>query len=111
MMVSALTALTGPALAQAKTKALVVCKHGCVYTTIQSAVNHSGRGAKIDVKPGRYVEGVIVRGHAHDGLRIIGTGKKPAAVLLEGKNAHGPEGAAQNGVEGDNVNNLALENM
>jgi hypothetical protein len=71
----------------------------------------SGRAATIDVKPGRYVEGVIVCGHAHDGLRIIGMGKKPGAVLLEGRNAHGPGGAAQNAVEGDNVNNLVLENM
>ena len=90
---------------------LTVCKHGCVYTTIQSAVDHSGRGATIDVAPGRYVEGVVVSGHAHDGLRIIGTGKTPAAVLLEGRNAHGPGGAAQNGVEGDNVDHLVLENM
>jgi hypothetical protein len=113
-MVGALAALAGPALAQAKGAkggTLTVCQHGCVYTTIQSAVNHSGRGAKIDVKPGKYVEGVIVSGHTHDGLRIIGRGKKPAAVLLEGKNAHGPGGAAQNAIEGDNVNNLVLENM
>jgi len=110
---AALAALAGPAMAQAKAsaKTLTVCKHGCVYTTIQSAVNHSGRGATIDVKPGKYVEGVVVSGHSHDGLHIIGVGKNPAAVLLEGKNAHGPEGAAQNGVEGDNVNNLVLENM
>jgi hypothetical protein len=113
VMVAALAALAGPALARAKAsaKTLTVCKHGCIYTTIQSAVNHSGRGATIDVKPGRYVEGVIVSGHTHDGLRIIGLGKNPAAVLLEGKNAHGPAGAAQNAVEGDNVNNLVLENM
>jgi hypothetical protein len=113
VMVAALAALAGPALAQAKAsaKTLTVCKHGCVYTTIQSAVNHSGRGATIDVKPGKYVEGVVVSGHTHDGLHIIGLGKSPAAVLLEGKNAHGPEGAAQNGVEGDNVNDLVLENM
>jgi hypothetical protein len=111
-MLGALAALAGPALAQAKSaKPLTVCKHGCIYTTIQSAVNHSGRGATIDVNPGKYVEGVIVSGHKHDGLRIIGLGKQPAAVLLEGKNARGPEGAAQNGVEGDNVNNLVLENM
>jgi hypothetical protein len=109
LMVGALTALAGPSLAQAKP--LTVCKHGCVYTTIQSAVDHSGRGATIDVKPGTYTEGVIVSGPAHDGLRILGMGKRPADVLLEGRNARGPGGAAQNGVEGDNVNNLVLENM
>jgi hypothetical protein len=44
---------------------------------------------------GKYVEGVIVQGHKHDGLHIVGVGKKPTSVLIEGKNAHGPEGAAQ----------------
>ena len=77
VMVGAL-ALAAPSLAQAKSaKLLTVCKHGCVYTTIQSAVNHSGRGATINVKPGKYVEGVIVSGHPHDGLHIIGLGKQP----------------------------------
>ncbi len=37
--------------------------------------------------------------------------KNPAKVLIEGKNAKGPGGAAQNGIEGDGVNNLVLENM
>ncbi|HEY1510128.1 MAG TPA: hypothetical protein VGF93_14050 [Solirubrobacteraceae bacterium] len=96
-------------MAQAKT--LTVCKHGCVYTTIQKAVNASGRHDTIQVKPGKYVEGVLVQGHKHDGLKIVGTGKKPAAVLIEGRHAHGPGGAAQNGIEGQNVNNLDLENM
>jgi hypothetical protein len=113
---TALAALAVPAIAQAKAKAkatnpLTVCKHGCVYRTIQGAVDHSGRKATIDVKPGKYVEGVIVQGHRHDGLRIIGLGKRPAAVLLEGRNARGPGGAAQNGIQGSNVDNLTLENM
>lgn len=111
--VAALLALAAPALAQAKgsAKTLTVCKHGCVYTTIQSAVDHSGRRATIDVKPGKYVEGVIVKGHKHDGLSIVGTGKKPDAVLIEGRNARFQGNPAQNGVEGDNVNGLVLENM
>jgi hypothetical protein len=109
---AAICVLAGPGFAQAKTAAaLTVCKHGCVYRTIQSAVNHSGRRATISVKPGKYVEGVIVSGHKHDGLRIIGTGKTPSAVLLEGKNAKGPGGAAQNGVQGSDVDKLDLENM
>ncbi|MGZ4226409.1 MAG: hypothetical protein ACXVHB_15530 [Solirubrobacteraceae bacterium] len=101
-------------VAQAKKaapKVLTVCKHGCVYTTIQKAVNASGRKATIKVKPGRYVEGVIVSGHKHDGLRIIGLGKKPSAVLLEGRHARGPGGPAQNGIDGENVNNLDIENL
>jgi Right handed beta helix region len=97
--------------AQAKPKSLTVCKHGCRYSTIQGAVSASGKNATIKVKPGTYVEGVIVQGHRHDGLRIIGATKNPAKVLIEGKNAKGPGGAAQNGIEGDGVDNLVLENM
>jgi hypothetical protein len=121
-MLAGLTGLlcaAGPAaVAQAKghdqkaaATPLLVCKHGCRYATIQAAVNHSGKNATIDVKPGKYVEGVVISGHKHNGLRIIGLGKKPSAVLLEGKNAHGPNGLAQSGIEGDNVNGLDLENM
>src|SRR5581483_12029986 len=62
-------------------------------------------------KPARYKQGVNVKGHKKDGLRIIGTGKKPTAVILEGKNARGPGGAAQNAIEGDHVDKLDLENM
>jgi hypothetical protein len=97
--------------AKAKPKTLTVCKHGCRYTTIQGAVNASGRNATIKVKPGKYVEGVIVQGHRHDGLRIIGASKNAAKVLIEGKHAKGPGGAAQNGIEGDNVNGMVMENM
>ena len=97
--------------AQAKPKTFTVCKHGCLYSTIQGAVNASGKNATINVKPGKYVEGVIIKGHKHDGLRIIGATKNPAKVLIEGRNAKGPGGAAQNGIEGDGVNNLTLENM
>jgi hypothetical protein len=90
---------------------LVVCKHGCRYSTIQSAVNASGPGATIKVDPGTYVEGVIISGHQHDGLHIIGQGQTANAVVLDGKNAHNANGLAQSGIEGDNVNNLDLENM
>jgi hypothetical protein len=99
-------------VAQAKKpRTLTVCKHGCRYATIQSAVNASGKNATIFVKPGKYVEGVIVSGHKHDGLHIIGKTKNPAKVLIEGKNAKGPGGAAQNGIEGDGVNNVVFQNM
>jgi hypothetical protein len=42
--------------AQAKPKTFTVCKHGCRYSTIQGAVNASGKNATISVKPGKYVE-------------------------------------------------------
>ncbi|HEX3977242.1 MAG TPA: hypothetical protein VHW96_13335, partial [Solirubrobacteraceae bacterium] len=55
-------AVVAQAKAKAKPATLVVCKHGCRYTTIQGAVNASGKNATIDVKPGKYVEGVTVSG-------------------------------------------------
>ncbi len=97
--------------AKAHKRPLVVCKHGCRYRTIQSAVDASGRNAVINVKPGKYVEGVIVEGHGHDGLTIRGVGRSARSVILDGKNAKGPNGLAQNGVEGSNVNNLRLIKM
>jgi hypothetical protein len=119
--VACLTAAVVPAVATAKptptsggktsSKLFVVCKHGCRYTTIQSAVNASGKGATVQIKPGTYVEGVIVQGHKHDGLTIEGVGKTPSAVYLNGTNARVQGNPAQNAIEGDNVNNLTLENM
>ncbi len=103
-----------PAVAAAKPKApkaFVVCKHGCRYTTIQSAVNASGKGATIQIKPGTYSEGVLVQGHKHNGLTIEGIGKTPSAVYLDGTHARVQGNPAQNAIEGDNVNNLTLENM
>jgi hypothetical protein len=90
---------------------LVVCKHGCRFSTIQAAVDASKAGATIRVKPGKYVEGVIVKGHSHDNLHILGNGRKAKDVILEGKNAKGPGGAAQNGVEVNGADNVDLENM
>jgi hypothetical protein len=112
--VACLATAVAPAIATAKpapSKALVVCKHGCRYTTIQSAVNASGKGATIQIKPGTYSEGVVVQGHKHDGLTIEGIGKTPSAVYLNGTNARVQGNPAQNAIEGDNVNNLTLENM
>jgi hypothetical protein len=119
--VSCLATAVVPAVAAAKpkptsgggtsSKALVVCKHGCRYTTIQSAVNASGKGATIQIKPGTYSEGVLVQGHKHDGLTIQGVGKTPSDVYLNGTKARVQGNPAQNAIEGDKVNNLTLENM
>jgi hypothetical protein len=92
-------------------KVFVVCKHGCRYTTIQRAVNASGKGATVQIKPGTYSEGVVVQGQKHDGLTIEGVGKTPSAVYLNGTNARVRGNPAQNAIEGDKVNNLSLENM
>ncbi len=93
MLVPAIATGTASA-AKSKSNPLIVCKHGCKYRTIQSAVNKSGKNATIKVKPGRYVEGVLVEGHKHDGLQIIGTGKNAGAVVLDGKNAKTANGSS-----------------
>jgi hypothetical protein len=112
--VACLATAVAPAMASAKApppKPFVVCKHGCRYTTIQGAVNASGKGATIEIKPGTYSEGVVVQGHQHDGLTIEGIGKTPSDVYLNGTNARVQNNPAQNAIEGDKVNNLTLENM
>ncbi|HEX5192615.1 MAG TPA: hypothetical protein VFW09_07415 [Solirubrobacteraceae bacterium] len=119
--IACLATAIAPAVAAAKPKpsktktttknVFVVCKHGCRYTTIQRAVNASGKHATIQVKPGTYSEGVVVQGHRHDGLTIEGTGKTPSAVYLNGTHARVQGNAAQNAIEGANVNDLTLENM
>ena len=102
-------------------KALVVCKHGCKYRTVQSAVDKSKKNGKIFVLEGKYVEGVVIEGHGYDGLTIQGmkekkNGKlkkaKPKKVILEGKKAKTPDGStANNGIEGIDVNKLVVKNM
>lgn len=130
----ALTGLAAPALAQGhghkkagkgqpKTKTFEACKHGCRYRTIQSAVNAAGsfkfKNKKtktvVAVRPGKYVEGVVVDGTAKrkdfDGLTIEGTKRNRRLTVLEGKNAKGELGAAQNGIEAISVDNLTMRNM
>jgi hypothetical protein len=97
--------------ASAQAQTFKVCQHGCKYRTIQSAVKASGKNDTIKVKPGTYKEAVVVHGHNHDGLSIIGTGKGPGAVTLQGKNTHTKHGLAQNGIEAGSVDNLHVQNM
>jgi parallel beta-helix repeat protein len=108
---------------QAKNKVFEACKHGCKFNTIQKAVNAAGafkfKNAKVKVtvaiKPGKYVEGVVVDGTERkkdfDGLTIEGTKKSRKKTILEGKNAKGELGAAQNGIEAVSVDGIVLKNM
>jgi hypothetical protein len=127
----AFTGLSAQAIAkgngkkQAKTKVFEACKHGCKFNTIQKAVNAAGAfkfkkaNAKVKVtvavKPGKYVEGVVIDGTARkknfDGLTIEGTKVNRKKAILEGKNAKGELGAAQNGIEAISVDGLVLRNM
>jgi hypothetical protein len=126
--------LAAPALAgkgggqkkkQAKAKTFEVCKHGCRYRTIQKGVDAAGSfkakkgNAKVKaivaIRPGKYVEGVVLDGtkrtKSFDDLVIKGAKKDRKKVVLEGKNAKGELGAAQNGIEAISVDGLVLENM
>jgi hypothetical protein len=123
-LVLGLCAMLAP-VASAKTRTFEVCKHGCRYRTIQKAVDAAGsfkakkKNAKVKavvaVRPGKYVEGVVLDGtlrkKSFDGLTIKGTKKNRKKVVLEGKNAKGELGAAQNGIEAISVDGLVLENM
>jgi hypothetical protein len=129
-----LGALAAPAMAgkgggqkrkQAKTVTFEVCRHGCRYRTIQKAVDAAGSfkakkgNAKVKaivaIRPGKYVEGVVLDGtlrkKSFDDLIVKGTKKDRKKVVLEGKNAKGELGAAQNGIEAISVDGLVLENM
>jgi hypothetical protein len=126
-----LGALAAPTLAakgggkQAKPKVFEVCKHGCRYRTIQKGVNAAGtfkakkgnakKKVVVAIRPGKYVEGVVLDGTLKtkdfDKLTIEGTKKDRKKTILEGKNAKGELGAAQNGVEAISVNGLVLKNM
>ncbi len=102
-----------------------VCKHGCKYHTIQKGVNAAGTfkakkknkkaKAVVAVKPAKYVEGVVVDGTLKkknfEGLTIEGTKKSKRKVILEGRNAKGELGAAQNGIEVISVDGVVLRNM
>ena len=108
-----------------KKRVFLVCKHGCQFRTIQKAVNaagsfkHKKKNAKIraivEVMPGKYVEGVVLDGTRRkknfEGLTIIGAKKNPRKTILEGKNAKGELGAAQNGIEVVDVDGVIMKNM
>jgi hypothetical protein len=123
--------LTAPALAQKPAQAnkapkkmvFEACKHGCRYRTIQKAVDAAGSfkfgspqtKVVVAIRPGKYVEGVVVDGTErkkdYDGLTIEGTKKNRTKTILEGKNAKGELGAAQNGIEAISVDGLVMRNM
>jgi hypothetical protein len=93
-------------------KSVTVCRRGCRFSSLQKAINAAAKGATIKVKPGIYVQGAVVKGHAKDGLKIIGTGTDPSKVVLEGKGAKGPGGnPASNGIFVDGADNVTMRNM
>ncbi len=115
LLVGAIACASALFATSASAKTLTVCKHGCQFRTVQSAVNKvsKGEGTKIKIEPGSYKEGVRVVGHKYDGLKFVGDPKSPKQVVMNGKHAkvHVPgEGdqPAQNAIEGVNVDNLKI---
>ncbi|HEY0278185.1 MAG TPA: hypothetical protein VGC32_07945, partial [Solirubrobacterales bacterium] len=122
-----LAGTTAPALAKPAKKSnpsvFEACHHGCHYRTIQKAVDAAGAYAyknpkakvTVAIRPGKYVEGVVVDGTERkarfDGMTIEGTKKDAKRTILEGKNAKGELGAAQNGIEAISVDGLVLKNI
>ena len=75
-----------------KGKTRTVCKQGCKFRTIQSAVNKSKAGDTVRVKKGTYREAVSISGAKKSYLKLIGNPGAPEKVVLDGK------GRKQNGV-------------
>jgi len=75
--------------AHARTKVFVVCKHGCKYRSIHTAVDAVNRGSRsvIKIRPGTYKEGVTLVGHRYDGISFVGASENPRKQVLNGKDA------------------------
>ena len=85
---------------------LTVCKHGCKYRTIQSAVDKAKAGDTVKVKSGTYREGVTVLGASKRYLKLIGNPKDPSKVVLDG--TQGKKTPRQNGVRVDGANQVTI---
>jgi hypothetical protein len=126
------TGLSGSAVAAApghgkgpSAKVFEVCKRGCKFRQIQRAVDAAGtfklkkRNAKtkavVAVRPGKYVEGVVLNGALkrkdYDGLVIEGTKKSRRKTVIEGRGARTELGPAGNGIEASGVDDLVLKNL
>ena len=68
---------------------LRVCKSGCRYRTIQSAVNAADAGDTIRVANGRYREGVKIFGARKRHLKIIGNATAPERVVVDASGLSG----------------------
>lgn len=83
--ISLFTAFTGAALA-------VECVRptgaGTCYATIQEAVDSASAGETVNIYPGMYAGGVNI-GTGKDGVKLVGMGTTPAAVVVGGSTSHG----------------------
>jgi hypothetical protein len=88
---------------------LTVCKHGCRYSTIQSAVDKARAGDTVKVKSGTYREAVKVTGPSKRYLRLVGNPRDRSKVVLDG--ARGKGVARQNGVWVNGANQVTVDGL
>ena len=92
-----------------KGKTRTVCKKGCRFKTIQSAVNKSKAGDTVRIKKGRYREAVKVTGRKKSYLKLIGVPKSPGKVVLEGGDKR-LNGVLVNGADEVTVRGIKAQN-
>jgi hypothetical protein len=92
-----------------KGKTRTVCKKGCKFKTIQSAVNKSKKGDTVKIKKGTYREAVKVNGPKKSYLKLIGDPKNPAKVVLEGSDKK-TNGVFVNGADEVTVRGIKAQN-
>jgi hypothetical protein len=85
---------------------LTVCKHGCRYSTIQSAVDKAHAGDTVKVKSGTYREAVKITGASKRYLKLIGNPAHPSKVVLDG--SRGKAVPRQNGVWINGANQVTV---
>jgi Right handed beta helix region len=85
---------------------LTVCKHGCKYSTIQSAVDKARAGDTVKVKRGTYREAVRITGPSKRYLKLIGNPGDPSKVVLDG--SRGKAVPRQNGVWINGANHVTV---
>jgi hypothetical protein len=88
-------------------RTLTVCKRGCKYRTIQSAVDKAKAGDKVKVKSGTYREGVTVLGAKKRYLRLVGNPSDPSKVVLDG--SRGKKVPLQNAIRVDGANKVTID--
>ena len=93
-----------------KPKTVTVCRRGCAFSSIQKAVNRVRKGGTVRIRPGTYVQGVVVPA-SKDGITITGTAAA-RRVVLQGRGAKDADGQpAQNGVFVDGADRVTIRNL
>jgi len=99
-----------PARAKGQPRTFTVCKtRRCRYRTIGAAVRKARGGDTIRVRRGTYRENVVISGPRYEGLKLVGSPKRPRAVKLDGRSLRGAR--AQNAVLINNADNVTVNGV